>query len=261
MDFEHVDTDSSEQLPLRATISEAQRQSLILEHYKTVNRIASQMIRRLPSNIDIDDLIGWGTLGLMDAIDRFVDDHGVPFGAYAEIRIRGAMVDGLRQYGVPRAVMKRAKTLDSHRRQLTQKLGRPPNREELAESMGMTLAEYDVFSSSAVIQNMVSGDAPINEEESDTIFSMVPSNSTSPDEEAMNNEAWEMIQSWIEQLPPKEQTAITLHFIKGIQLSDIGKHLDDITESRVSQIIKDATSRLHKYPYKYRRQQLSRAKR
>jgi len=217
-----------------------------MTHYDQVKRIASQMIRKLPTNIDLDDLIGWGTLGLMDALERYSPAHGTPFHAYAEIRIRGSMVDGLRQYGVPRAVMSRARLLDNTRQQLTRRLGRPPESREMAEAMGMELLEYEAFCDEAVIRTIVSGDAPVGEEGSTTIFEMISNEGPSPDEDVINGELMAQAVKWIERLPPKEQEVITQYYLKGRKLLDIGEEFG-VTESRVSQILHSATTRLLKY--------------
>jgi RNA polymerase sigma factor for flagellar operon FliA len=240
-DMQRVESVSTEKLP------EAERQRLIVIHYEQVKRIASQMIRKLPTNIDIDDLIGWGTLGLMDALDRFSSLHGTPFHAYAEIRIRGAMVDGLRAYGVPRAVMSRARLLDNTRQTLTRQLGRPPEAKEMAEALQMDLADYEAFCDEAVIRSVVSGDSPIGEEGNTTYFDMLTDkDAQSPDEDVIQSELMDLAVKWIERLPPKEQFVVTQYFLKGKKLSEIGEEFG-VTESRISQILHSAITRLLKY--------------
>ena len=85
--------------------TEDPRERLILEHYPLVRTIACRMVRRFPASVDVDELINVGAMGLIDAVDRFDPSRQVPFKAYAEIRIRGAIVDALREADwVPRSV-------------------------------------------------------------------------------------------------------------------------------------------------------------
>ena len=112
------------------------RQQLILDHYPLVRTIACRMVRRFPSCVDVDELINVGALGLMDAVDRFDPSREVPFKAYAEIRIRGAIVDALREADwVPRSVRRKYNKIENARATLHRQLGRDPSRAELAHAL------------------------------------------------------------------------------------------------------------------------------
>jgi len=118
-------------------LTEAARQALILEHYALVKRIARQFTRGLPAHVDVDDVIGWGTLGLLEAVDRFEAHRGVPLVALAQLRIRGAMIDGLRAQGFHRSQLKYARLLDVQSERLCQQSGAAPQSKALAEALGV----------------------------------------------------------------------------------------------------------------------------
>ena len=102
------------------------RERLILEHYPLVRTIACRMVRRFPASVDVDELINVGAMGLIDAVDRFDPSRQVPFKAYAEIRIRGAIVDALREADwVPRSVRRKFTRIETTRTQLFRASGRP----------------------------------------------------------------------------------------------------------------------------------------
>ena len=139
----------------------AEREKMILEHYPLVRIIASRMVRRFPSHIEVDELVNIGILGLIDAIDRYDMARGVPFRAYAEIRIRGAIVDALREADwTPRAVRRNGSRLEEARTHLRRKLGHEPTREEMAAELEVPIREYDRLRADAETRRIVSLDAP-----------------------------------------------------------------------------------------------------
>lgn len=120
-----------------APLSEAARQALILEHYALVKRIARQFTRGLPAHVDADDVIGWGTLGLLEAVDRFEVSRGVPLVALVQLRVRGAIIDGLRSQGFRRSWLRSARLLDRQSERLYQQGGRVPDSKDLAAALGV----------------------------------------------------------------------------------------------------------------------------
>lgn len=120
-----------------APLTEVARQALILEHYALVKRIARQFTRGLPAHVDVDDLIGWGTLGLLEAVDRFEAHRGVPLVALAQLRIRGAIIDGLRAQGFRRSQLRYARLLGVQSDRLCQQSGALPESGALAEALGL----------------------------------------------------------------------------------------------------------------------------
>src|SRR5262249_3645569 len=121
----------------------AERENLINETLPLIKHIAHRVATRLPANIEMRDLINAGVLGLLDAIEKFEPERGVKFKTYAEVRIRGAILDSLRNLDwAPRSLRKKSKDLEKIYADLTQKLGRPATDEEVSEAMGEDIEDF-----------------------------------------------------------------------------------------------------------------------
>src|ERR1044072_5062158 len=124
-------------------MTSAQKDKLILEYSPLIKFIAQKIAVRLPSNIELDDLISSGVIGLMDAIDKYDPTRDNKFKTYAEFRIRGSILDELRaQDWVPRSVRDKAKLLDRTVMELEGAMGRNASEEEIANKLGMPLSDY-----------------------------------------------------------------------------------------------------------------------
>src|SRR5579872_2593945 len=120
-----------------------ERERLILEHLPQVRLIARRIHERLPGNVSLEDLISTGTIGLIAAIDRFDASHNVKLKTYAEYKIRGAILDSLRGLDwAPRQQRKRSKQIEAAISQSEQRLHRTPTEEEIAQQLGLSIAEY-----------------------------------------------------------------------------------------------------------------------
>lgn len=222
----------------------AQRQQMILDHYQLVRTIAGRMVRRFPSNVEVEELINVGTLGLIDALDRFDPARAVPFKAYAEIRIRGAIVDALREADwVPRSVRRKFLRIEAARTRLRSHLKREPNREEMAADLEMTLSEYEDLCGDAEVRRLISLDTPLDEDGGSTIGDQVADGGASMLDEWIEGERAEEVKAAVARLPERERTVVTLYYMRGYQLKEIGETLG-VTESRVCQISKQAVGRL-----------------
>src|SRR5215467_13521563 len=121
----------------------AERDSLIVETLPLIKHIAHRVATRLPSNVELHDLINAGVLGLLDAIDKFEPERNVKFKTYAEVRIRGAILDSLRNLDwAPRSLRKKSRDLERTYADLSQKLGRPATDEEVSEAMGENIEDF-----------------------------------------------------------------------------------------------------------------------
>src|SRR3989449_7879482 len=124
-------------------MTHAQRDALIQETLPLIKHIAHRVAIRLPSSVEIRDLINAGVLGLLDAIDKFEPERKVKFKTYAEVRIRGAILDSLRNLDwAPRSLRKKSKDLERMYSELSQKLGRPATDEEVSEALGEDIEDY-----------------------------------------------------------------------------------------------------------------------
>src|SRR5690348_2153170 len=123
--------------------TDAERERLILEHLPQVRLIARRIHDRLPENVSLDDLISTGVVGLIAAVDHFDPAHGVQLKTYAEHKIRGAILDGLREMDwAPKNKRRRAKQIEAAVASLEQRLGRAPAEEEIAADLKISLEEY-----------------------------------------------------------------------------------------------------------------------
>src|SRR5437870_7997612 len=125
------------------TMTEDQREQVILEHLPQVRLIARRIQERLPENISLEDLVSTGVLGLISAIDNFDPSHNVKLKTYAEYKIRGAILDSLRGLDwAPRQKRRKAKQIEAAIAVAEQRLQRAPTEEEIATALGLSLEEY-----------------------------------------------------------------------------------------------------------------------
>src|SRR5205823_8985180 len=120
-----------------------ERETLIVEHLSLIKHVAHRVATRLPASVEIGDLVNAGVLGLLDAVDKFEPERGVKFKTYAELRVRGAIIDSLRNLDwAPRSLRRKSKDLERIYADLSQKLGRPATDEEVSEAMGEDIEDF-----------------------------------------------------------------------------------------------------------------------
>jgi RNA polymerase sigma factor for flagellar operon FliA len=221
------------------------REATLLDYYSVVQRIAGRMARRLPPNVDKEELIQEGMIGLMDAHERFDRTLGVPFKAYAETRIQGAMYDWLRKQDVvPRSVRRKANAIDRARADLKRTLDRQPSRAELAEHLELSTAELGVMEKDARIRKVISMDASTTADgETPLVESLCQPDAEGADDSLFGKQVRDLTYSAIENLPDRERKAIHLYHLQGFTLKETGRALG-VTESRACQLTKQAITRL-----------------
>ncbi len=223
---------------------ETSRDKMILDHYPLVRTIACRMVRRFPSNVDVEELINVGVMGLIDAVDRFDPSRKVPFKAYAEIRIRGAIVDALRESDwVPRSVRRKYNRIELARTELRRQLGRSPSREEIAEVLGLSIDEYELMAEDARLRKLVSLDAPVDDENPTALCERISSHDEDVTQIFQREELRAEVLKAVRHLPKKERTAVSLYYLHDLILKEIGEVLG-VTESRASQLCSQGVKRL-----------------
>ena len=226
------------------TNAEQTRHDLILEYHPLVRTIACRMARRLPPSVDVDELINVGVLGLIDAIDRFDPERGVPFKAYAEIRIQGAMFDSLRNDDwVPRSVRRKFNRIEKTRNDLTLHLGRKPTPTEMAKKMDTTVEEFNALAKEAQINRLVSLDVSTTQDGQTPLVESISRDETTAEQNICMQELKGEVASAVNKLPEKERMAVTLYYMQGLTLREIGKVLG-VTESRACQLRGQGIKRL-----------------
>ena len=188
--------------------------------------------------IDWEDLVSAGTIGLIEAIDRFDPERNIKFTTFATFRIRGAILDILREIDwAPRKVRSNVKQVYKTISDLQNKLGRNPTEEEVADKLGMTLGEYRKILESIYTDRFVSlQDIVFQHEEGETSLDNFIENNNNDDYWRQSSEELQkQLKEILKSLPTKERLVLTLYYYEGLNLADIASVLD-VTESRVCQI-------------------------
>ena len=223
-----------------------QRKEFILSFYPMVYSIAKRLIRRLPPTVDLEDMVSVGVIGLIEAYDRFDQAKGIPFRAYAELRVRGAMIDELRkQDWVPRSVRRRAQELDGMRESLQKKLGRRAQEDELARELNMDRRQFSRHRRRAQIHSLVSLDQPIASTEACALRDLLACSGLDSESLLVESELRDLLKEELAKLNEREKIAVELYFFQRKSLKSIGERLS-VTESRACQIRGAAVRSLRK---------------
>ncbi len=228
-------------------INQQEKDKLVLEYSPLIKFIAQKIAARLPSNIELDDLISSGVIGLMDAIDKWDPTRDNKFKTYAEFRVRGAILDELRaQDWVPRSIRDKAKQLDKATSALELELGRTATEEEIAKALNITIDEFHE------LVNQVRPVSLLSIDDSQT-FSNVDKKSIlnilegcrlqNPFNQLNVKTVKDVVTQAIEDLPERQRLVLSLYYYEDLNLKEIGKVLR-VTESRVSQLHAQAVTRL-----------------
>ena len=228
-------------------ISLAEKNKLISEYAPLIKFIAQKIAVRLPSNIELDDLISSGVIGLMDAIDKYDPTRDNKFKTYAEFRIRGAILDELRaQDWVPRSVRDKAKLLDRTTIELEASLGRSPEDEEISAKLNMTMDEfYDLVNQVRPVSVLsIDDSATFSNVDKKSIMNLLEATVLNNPFSQLNvKSVKEIVTKAIEDLPERQRLVLSLYYYEDLNLKEIGKVLR-VTESRVSQLHAQAVQRL-----------------
>lgn len=250
--YEHLAGFTEEQLwnQYSSTKDRTIRNYFIEKYAPLVKYVAGRVMVNIPSSVDFQDLVSFGVIGLIDAIDKFDLNRDIKFKTYAVTRIRGAIFDELRNIDwLPRSVRQKAKEIERTISQLELKLGRSAKDDEIAAAMGISVEEFHqqllrVGTNALVsmdenwLMNDGNDNAPMSMEE--TLESVSVSN---PNALAERTELKKIIAHAITELPDREKQVLILYYYEELTLKEIGSILA-VTESRVSQLHTKAIMRL-----------------
>ena len=224
------------------------RDYFVMKYAPLVKYVAGKVSMGMPQNIEFDDLVSYGTFGLMDAIGKFDPARGIKFKTYAMTRIKGAIFDELRSIDwIPRSIRQKAKQVDMIVSELENKLGRTVEEEEIAQEMGISGDEFQSLLNKLSGTSMLSlneiwylGD---DSDELSILETLEAPESLNPDVLIEKEEIRDFIIEAIQKLPDKEKKVIVLYYYEDLTLKEIGEVLE-VTESRVSQLHTKAIMRL-----------------
>lgn len=222
----------------------AKRDSIVLEHLSLVKAIAIRVHENLPVHVDLDDLVHAGVLGLFDAATKFNSDKNVAFSSYAKHRIKGAILDSLRQLDwASRDLRRRHKQLEAVTRELSMELSRTPTEAEIANRLGVEIDRWRQMMIEMRNVGLVSASARTSENE-DLPAPDFPSNpDTHPDNMCAHEEMRSVLTTAMKSLPERYKKVVVLYYTNEMTMKEIGGLLG-INESRVSQIHKSALEKM-----------------
>ncbi|MBN8218887.1 MAG: FliA/WhiG family RNA polymerase sigma factor [Spirochaetes bacterium] len=212
----------------------------IKKYSPLVKYVAGKIHHNLPETIEFDDLVGYGTLGLLDAIEKFDPTRDIKFKTYGITRIRGHIYDELRKDDwVPRSVRTKQKLIEEKRKEWESKHGGKITLEELARITGISTTEVERITAMAGDSTVGSLDGTLlvgNDNDEISVIETIQSNeSQNPYNEVERSEIRKIIAAEIQRLPEKEKLVLILYYYEDLTLKEIGVALD-VTESRVSQL-------------------------
>ena len=223
------------------------RDALIRQHVPLVRRIALHMIAKLPPNVELDDLIQVGMIGLAEALSRFETEQGVQFDTFASQRIRGAMLDELREGDwMSRSSRKSQKDIERALNKLEQRLGRPPLESEIATELGMELDDYQSLlgkvrgTQLVYLEDIGGGDG---EDGENYLERHVADEGADPFALLRDQRLRAALVGAIQALPEREQYVMGMYYEHDMNLKEIAAVLG-VTESRVCQLHSQAIARL-----------------
>jgi len=224
------------------------REHMIRQYVPLVRRLAHHMIAKLPPNIELDDLIQVGMIGLSEALTRYEVTQGVQFETFATQRIRGAMIDELREGDwMSRGSRKSQKDIERAVQKVEQRKGRSAKESEIAEELGMTLADYQELlgkvrgTQLVYLEDMTGGSG--GDDEEGFLDRHAADSSGDPMEMLRDRRLRESLVAAIKLLPEREQHVMSMYYEKDLNLKEIAAVLG-ITESRVCQLHSQSVARL-----------------
>ena len=219
--------------------------ALLKQYSPLVRRLAHQMIAKLPANVELDDLIQVGMIGLSDALTRFDVNQGVQFETFATQRIRGAMLDELRGNDwMSRGDRRHQRNIEAAVHKLEQRFGRAPNEGEIAREMGLTLAEYqELLGKVRGTQLVYLEDMSGSDGDDDYLDRHVADEEANPIARLQDRRMREALVEAIKQLPEREQYVMSMYYEHDMNLKEIAAVLG-VTESRVCQLHSQSIARL-----------------
>lgn len=222
------------------------REKIIIEYASLVKIVAGKLSIYLGFNVEYDDLVGYGTFGLIDAIDKFDYEKGVKFETYASLRIRGAILDQIRRMDwLPRTVRQKQKKIDAAYNKIEAETGRLATEAEIAKELEISMDELDTWQSQTKAAGLLSLDDYMEQGNEGGIHAVTDGMEEyhQPDRIYEKQELKELLLESLETLTEKEKKVILLYYYEELTLKEISVVLE-VSESRISQLHTKAIQKL-----------------
>ena len=225
-------------------VDQMPQQELVLKHADLVKRIAYHLVSRMPPNVEVDDLIQSGMIGLLDAAKHYSANKGANFETYAGIRIRGAMLDEVRKSDwTPRSVHRNMRAMSDVIRKLENEKGHDANPSDIAQALGVTIEEYHKLVQDAATCRLFSFDKMSSNDDESSPADHARDERPGPFDHIEDAGFRSALAAAIGGLPEREKLVLSLYYDEDMNLREIGEVLE-VSESRVCQIHGQALVRL-----------------
>lgn len=222
------------------------REQIIIEYAGLVKVVAGRLSMYLGYTVEYDDLVGYGTFGLIDAIDKFDSLKGVKFETYASLRIRGAILDQIRKMDwIPRTLRQKQRKIDTALQKIETELGRPATEDELSRELGISMEELELWQNQTKATNLISLDEFMEQGSEVKMDSQASSHFDQPERVMEKQELKETLTQAILTLTENERKVITLYYYEELTLKEISRIME-VSESRISQLHTKALQKMRK---------------
>jgi len=242
---QHKKQKTEEDLISKKNLTIDERNQIVENYLPMIESITKRISARLPSHIQYNDLISSAVIGLMDAIGKYDPTRNNKFKTYAEFRVRGAILDTLRnQDWTPRSIRDKVKKIDRITKELEQRLSRCPTEKEIAEGLNISLEQYHNMLYQTKEVNLISIDESnlFNNNDKYSMLNILEDNFSSL-YHVSKKDIQKIIKNAIKELPERQRIVLSLYYYEEFNLKKIGDILK-VTESRVSQLHAQAITRL-----------------
>lgn len=212
------------------------KETLIINYATVVKYVAGRLSMYLGSNVEFDDLVGYGVFGLIDAIDKFDYEKGIKFETYASLRIRGAILDNIRKMDwIPRSVRKKQKSIEKAHQKLESELSQPVTEDDMAIELEISVDDYHKWQNQTKALSLTSLEDYVEKGGENHIEPLGKSRFILPEANVEKEELKTMLIEAITGLSDKEKKVITLYYYEELTLKEIS-HIMEVSESRISQL-------------------------
>ena len=226
------------------TKSPAIKEQIINEYAYLIKYVAGRLSMYFGTNVEFDDLVGYGAFGLIDAIDKFDINKGVKFETYASLRIRGSIIDSIRDLDwVPRSLRQKNKELEKVYAELENEIGHSASDSEVAQKMGISMDEFYKLLNDVNVSSMMSLEEFMEQNYERGLGIPSEDIEDKPEDYVQNSELKQILAEAINKLPEKEKTVISFYYFEELTLKEISAIMN-VTESRISQLHTKALLRM-----------------